>query len=32
MADGIDAVFIVAALAQVQADLMDEYRVSINQA
>jgi hypothetical protein len=32
MADGIDPVFIVAALAQVQADFMDEYGVSINQA
>ena len=32
MADGIDPVFIVAALDQVQFDLMDEYQVAINQA
>ena len=32
MADGIDPIFIVAALGQVQFDLMDEYQVSINQA
>jgi hypothetical protein len=32
MADGINPVFIVAALAQVPADFLDEYRISINQA
>jgi hypothetical protein len=32
MADGIEPVFIVAALAQVQNDFMDKYNVSIHQA
>lgn len=29
--EGVDPVFIVAALAQVQCDLMGDYEVSINQ-
>ncbi|GJL57127.1 MAG: hypothetical protein NPIRA02_42590 [Nitrospirales bacterium] len=30
--EGVDPVFIVAALAQVQVDMMEEFDVSINQA